>query len=86
VVRGASDLPPIVGSLFSWKSLLTKRRTRDDCRQRLVSFHVRRRWRFGVITDLADSSFTEQYQLDAAAWFRGVRIRHYERLYVDDSH
>ena len=25
------DVPPMVGSLFSWKSLLTKRRTRDDC-------------------------------------------------------
>lgn len=25
------DIPPIVGSLFSWKSLFTNRRTRDDC-------------------------------------------------------
>ena len=25
------NVPPMVGSLFSWKSLLTKRRTRDDC-------------------------------------------------------
>lgn len=24
------DIPPIVGSLFSWKSLLTKRMTRED--------------------------------------------------------
>ena len=24
------NAPPMVGSLFSWKSLLTKRRTRDD--------------------------------------------------------
>lgn len=27
-------LPPIVGSLFSWKSLLTKRRTSEDCKRR----------------------------------------------------
>lgn len=27
------SLPPIVGSLFSWKSLLTNRRTREDCKQ-----------------------------------------------------
>lgn len=25
-------IPPIVGSLFSWKSLLTKRSTREDCK------------------------------------------------------
>jgi len=33
VGRGVEGLsvPPIVGSLFSWKSLLTKRRTSDDC-------------------------------------------------------
>ena len=24
-------IPPMVGSLFSWKSLLTKRRTNEDC-------------------------------------------------------
>ena len=29
-VEGLS-VPPIAGSLFSWKSLLTKRRTSDDC-------------------------------------------------------
>lgn len=26
-------IPPIVGSLFSWKSLLTNRKTSDDCRK-----------------------------------------------------
>lgn len=25
-----NDIPPIVGSLFSWKSLLTNRKTRED--------------------------------------------------------
>ena len=32
-----TDVPPIVGSLFSWKSLLTNRSTKDDwrkCQQR----------------------------------------------------
>lgn len=28
--KTAAGLPPIVGSLFSWKSLFTNRRTRDD--------------------------------------------------------
>lgn len=28
--RGRSCVPPMVGSLFSWKSLLTKRMTSDD--------------------------------------------------------
>lgn len=31
-VDGAmNNVPPIVGSLFSWKSLLTNRKTREDC-------------------------------------------------------
>lgn len=29
-VMGKSSVPPIVGSLFSWKSLLTNRNTSDD--------------------------------------------------------
>lgn len=29
-------LPPIVGSLFSWKSLLTNRKTRDDCEHKSI--------------------------------------------------
>lgn len=29
--KGQEDAPPMVGSLFSWKSLLTKRRTSEDC-------------------------------------------------------
>ena len=30
-VDEACSLPPIVGSLFSWKSLFTNRRTSEDC-------------------------------------------------------
>ena len=29
--RGEGNSPPMVGSLFSWKSLFTKRSTSDDC-------------------------------------------------------
>ena len=28
--RGGHHIPPIVGSLFSWKSLFTNRRTKED--------------------------------------------------------
>jgi len=32
VLMGLRNIvPPMVGSLFSWKSLFTKRRTSDDC-------------------------------------------------------
>ena len=33
---GGRNVPPMVGSLFSWKSLLTNRRTRDDCNTQQV--------------------------------------------------
>lgn len=31
-MRFQDDIPPMVGSLFSWKSLLTNRKTREDCK------------------------------------------------------
>ncbi len=35
--KQGGDPPPMVGSLFSWKSLFTNRRTREDYRQVLAS-------------------------------------------------
>lgn len=54
---------PIVGSLFGWKSLLTKRRTREDCVV-LVAAVRGTAW----TVDLSYGGFTEQNQLHAAAW------------------
>lgn len=69
--RCAANVPPIVGSLFSWKSLLTKRMTSEDCDN--VSAY---RWRRPCALYLSDCCFSKQNQLDAATWLRlrgGIR-------------
>lgn len=73
-----SSLPPIVGSLFSWKSSFTKRITNDDCiNTKSVSLmpdpHPRRNvWR---ATHLSHRCFPQQNQLHTTTWL-GCRIRH----------
>ena len=65
-LRARHCIPPIVGSLFSWKSLLTKRITSEDCDK--VSFMLSNE--SPRATYLSDCCFAEQDQLDAAARFR----------------
>ena len=64
------DSPPIVGSLFSWKSLLTNRRTREDCGD-----GVRHDGIVGcgdALAYLSYGSLSEEDQLDAAGRLRTV--------------
>ena len=82
------DVPPMVGSLFSWKSLLTKRRTREDWvgRKWLAGWSERRQQeqaacsatgsssKFHVrLAYLSHCSLAEQHELDATARLRRRR-------------
>ena len=65
----------MVGSLFSWKSLLTKRNTREDCDMGQSDGTARQGWL--ADTDLAHGSLAQEHQLDAAAGLRSVaRVGH----------
>ena len=68
-------LPPIVGSLFSWKSLLTNRRTREDCKQRMLSSAINSGTTVGGQLYLAYGGLSQQYKLDAATRLWGVYAR-----------
>jgi hypothetical protein len=39
-IAESEDVPPIVGSLFSWKSLFTKRITSEDCKASQLVFRI----------------------------------------------
>ncbi len=58
-VRG-DEVPPIVGSLFSWKSLFTKRSTRDDWNfgQRRLRKQVERMHTFPTAASPSSTSLT----------------------------
>ncbi len=76
-----SPIPPMVGSLFSWKSLFTNRSTREDCtisQSAKISLQMHNKY-------LSNCCFTKEDELHAAAWLGCCCLRHPEgNVRVDD--
>ena len=72
-------VPPMVGSLFSWKSLLTNRNTSDDYFKTTNQHKLAYNSGYPCETVEADSkrylsnsSLSQKHQLDATARLRGI--------------